>query len=327
MGKAIQQIPHEFMQQLVEYDWPGNVRELSNIIERATILTSGDAFQGEVPATERMASSSKSLSEFERDQILLVLQQTGWRIRGAGGAPERLLASNRPDRIEDRGENQQQRQAARSDRRSEINDYMNDTPIRDFWSNHPVWGAWAVTRPFRRAAWSGVTGWVDYGWTEPVPYSYGENVYYDNGDVYYGDDAVATEEEYAMQAEDIVASAPELPAEESQWMPLGVFALTRDGQSSGPAPTLFLQLVISKEGILAGTLHDTKTDTSQTIEGMVDKESQRTAWNVVGKPRPIMETGIYNLTQDTAPSLAHFADGTTQQVLMVRLEDPQGQQQ
>lgn len=240
--------------------------------------------------------------------------------------PDRPLASNRPDRIEGRGENQQQRQAARSDRRSEINDYMNDTPIRDFWSDHPVWGAWAVTRPFRRAAWSGVTGWVDYGWTEPVPYSYGENVYYDNGYVYYGDEAVATEEEYAMQAEDIVASAPELPAEESQWMPLGVFALPQDGQSAGPAPTLFLQLVISKEGILAGTLHDTKTDTSQTIEGMVDKESQRTAWNVVGKTRPIMETGIYNLTQDTAPALAHFADGTTQQVLMVRLEDPQGQQ-
>ena len=109
-------------------------------------------------------------------------------------------------------------------------------------------------------------------------------------------------------------------------MPLGVFALTPDGQSSGPPPTLFLQLVISKQGIISGTLHDSKSNSTQTIEGMVDKESQRTAWNVVGKPRPIMETGIYNLTQDTSPALVHFADGTTQQVLMVRLEDPQGQQ-
>jgi hypothetical protein len=35
-----------------------------------------------------------------------------------------------------------------------------------------------------------------------------------------------------------------------------------------------------------------------------------------------METGIINLTQDTTPVLIHFADGTTQQWLLVRLEKP-----
>lgn len=35
-----------------------------------------------------------------------------------------------------------------------------------------------------------------------------------------------------------------------------------------------------------------------------------------------METGINNLTQDTAPALVHFAGGQTQQWLMVRLEEP-----
>jgi hypothetical protein len=186
-----------------------------------------------------------------------------------------------------------------------------------------MWGAWAISRPFRWAAWGGVTGWVDYGWTEPSYYNYGENVYYEDGSVYYGDQAVATEEEYAAQAEAIAASAPETPPEQSEWMPLGVFALTPDGQKSGPAPTLFLQLVISKQGIISGTLNDQSTNTTQTIEGMVDKASQRAAWNVVGKTRPIMETGIANLTQDSAPALIHFADGTTQQWLMVRLDDPQ----
>ena len=31
-------------------------------------------------------------------------------------------------------------------------------------------------------------------------------------------------------------------------MPLGVFAITQDGEASGPEPTLYLQLAISKQG-------------------------------------------------------------------------------
>jgi hypothetical protein len=36
-----------------------------------------------------------------------------------------------------------------------------------------------------------------------------------------------------------------------------------------------------------------------------------------------MEVGIGNLTKDTAPALVHFPDGSTQQVLLVRVEKPQ----
>jgi hypothetical protein len=212
------------------------------------------------------------------------------------------------------------------ERRDEIRDQIHDHPIRDFWSDHPLWGAWAITRPFRWATWGAITGWVGYGWSDPVYYSYGDNVYYEDNSVYYGDQVVATTEEYAQQAEAIAASAPEVAPDKAEWMPLGVFALTPDGQASGPDPTLFLQLAISKEGIISGTLHNSATNSTQTIEGMADKASQRAAWNVAGKTRPIMETGISNLTQDTAPALVHFADGQTQQWLMVRLEDPAAKQ-
>ena len=153
-------------------------------------------------------------------------------------------------------------------------------------------------------------------------YAYGDNVYYSDDQVYYGDQPVATAEQYAQQAETIVANAPEVAPDKAEWMPLGVFALTPDGQASGPEPSLFLQLAISKEGIISGTLHNSATNSTQTIEGMADKETQRVAWTVVGKTRPIMETGIANLTKDTSPALVHFADGQTQQWLMVRLEDP-----
>jgi len=228
------------------------------------------------------------------------------------------MAANRPERVENRQEMRQNR----VDRRSEILDQIDDHPIRDFWSDHPLWGAWAITRPFRWATWGGLTGWVNYGWSEPTAYAYGDNVYYQDDQVYYGDEAVATAEEYAEQAEQIATSAPEVAPDKAEWMPLGVFALTPDGQKSGPEPTLFLQLAISKEGIIAGTLNNSATEQTQTIEGMADKKTQRCAWTVAGKTRPIMETGIVNLTENTAPALVHFESGETQQWLMVRLEEP-----
>lgn len=168
-----------------------------------------------------------------------------------------------------------------------------------------------------------MTGWLGYGAEEPAYYNYGEEVYYQDDQVYYGDQPVATTEEYAEQADQLAASAPaEIPAQ-SEWMPLGVFALTPDGQKTGPEPTLSLQLAVSKQGILNGTLYNSATNTTQEVEGMADKASQRCAWTVKDKPRPLMETGIANLTENTAQALVHFADNQTQQWLMVRLDDPE----
>ncbi len=55
---------------------------------------------------------------------------------------------------------------------------------------------------------------------------------------------------------------------------------------------------------------------------MTDKKRQRVPWCVAGQKRPIMETGISNLPQDSSPALIYFADGQTQQWLMVRLPEP-----
>jgi len=147
-------------------------------------------------------------------------------------------------------------------------------------------------------------------------------VYYDSGQVYYGDQPVATTQQYAEQAAAIAADVPaQQPAPEDS-MPLGVFAVTSDGKSNDSNPTMYLQLAVSKQGVINGTLQNTATDSVQSIEGMVDKETQRAAWTVEGKQWPVMETGIGNLTQDTTPALVHFADGTTQQWLLVRLDQP-----
>jgi formate hydrogenlyase transcriptional activator len=49
-GKAIEQIAKRTMDALQRYALPGNVREPRNIIERATILSSGPALHVELPA-------------------------------------------------------------------------------------------------------------------------------------------------------------------------------------------------------------------------------------------------------------------------------------
>ena len=91
MGKTISSIPRRTMEQLQQYGWPGNVRELSNVIERAMILTTGDSLLVEIPTLGPGSRRSRmTLNEGMREQILRVLQDTGWRIRGAGGAAEIL---------------------------------------------------------------------------------------------------------------------------------------------------------------------------------------------------------------------------------------------
>lgn len=91
MGKSIKSIPRRTMDQLQRYSWPGNVRELSNIIERAMILTTDDMLRVELPSGARSAAAARmTLKENERAQIVQALRETGWRIRGAGGAAETL---------------------------------------------------------------------------------------------------------------------------------------------------------------------------------------------------------------------------------------------
>ncbi|MFN7290341.1 MAG: hypothetical protein ACK5YR_23120 [Pirellula sp.] len=232
-------------------------------------------------------------------------------------------SENRATNQAGRVENRQQLQDDRFQRRDEVRDQVQDNyPRLDFWSDYPGWAAMRITRPYRWATWGAVAGWVGYGVSEPVSYSYGETIYYEGDTVYQGGQPVASTEEYTQQAEAIVASAPEVAPANADWLPLGVFALSQDGQPTGPAPTIFLQLAISKEGVIRGTLNNTLTGKTQDVEGMVDKKSQRCAWTAVDQSRPIMETGISSLTQDTAPALVHFADGQTQQWLMVRLEEP-----
>ena len=156
----------------------------------------------------------------------------------------------------------------------------------------------------------------------PAYCDYGSTVYYEGDTVYYEGEPVATAEEYASQAATIASNVPEVDPDNVEWLPLGVFALAEKDGSVEDA-TLYLQLAISKEGIIAGTFQNTATNDSFEVEGTIDRESQRAAWGPVGKSWPIMETYIYNLTENEAGALLHFEDGQTQQWTLVRLDEPE----
>ena len=148
----------------------------------------------------------------------------------------------------------------------------------NWWNNHPWgdrWGWPGNANWWAAAGWGNVSSWIPYGWSQPIYYNYGDNVYYDDGSVYYGDQVVATADEYAQQAEAIATSIPpDVKPTAEDWMPLGVFALTQDGESANDEPTMFLQLAVSKQGIIAGTFQNTTSGAVKQVEGMVDKETQ-----------------------------------------------------
>ena len=130
-------------------------------------------------------------------------------------------------------------------------------------------------------------------------------------------------DEYADQAEQLATEVPKVENPDAmEWLPLGVFALTQDGVADA-VPNMFLQLAVSKEGIIAGTYQNKSTGQIESVEGMVDKKSQRAAMTIAGKNTPIVETGFANLTKNETRVLVHFADGQTQQWLMLHVENPQ----
>jgi transcriptional regulator with GAF, ATPase, and Fis domain len=90
-GKRIETITKESLAALQQYSWPGNIRELRNVVERAMITTAGPRLTIAVPTASPAAiRRSGKLVDVEREHIRSVLERTGWRIRGAGGAADRL---------------------------------------------------------------------------------------------------------------------------------------------------------------------------------------------------------------------------------------------
>lgn len=170
---------------------------------------------------------------------------------------------------------------------------------------------------WRAATWAGVNGWLGYGWSDPY--------YYDSG--YPVTVSQGSGTEYITQDDTPVQNAPPVqqpPASTDNWMPLGVFALSSN-QNASADPTMFLQLVLGKDGTIAGSYYNSSTDQVYPITGVVDQATQKAVWkNTPEEGAPIFQTGIYNLTKDASTVSVTYSDGSIQDWFLVRIKDTGG---
>jgi hypothetical protein len=184
-------------------------------------------------------------------------------------------------------------------------------------------GKWAIAS----------TAWAVWGWgtvggycgcgDEGAYYDYGGNVTYDDDTVYYGDQPVASAEQYYDQAEQLADTGQE--AKNDEWLPLGVFAVISDPTQTETDKVI--QLAVNKEGVIRGNLNDFLADKVIPLVGAVDKENQRVAVRMEDNESIVMETGLYNLTNDEVPVLIHFAADKQEARTLMRLVPPENQKE
>jgi hypothetical protein len=200
---------------------------------------------------------------------------------------------------------------------------------------HPAWNTthpgawyaagWAGNTAWNAPAWSAVAGYclssaASGGSVAPVDYDYGGSVVYQDNDVYVNGDNVGTAQDYNQQALNLAAQGQQADAPPTdEWKALGVFALAQTGEKTSND---IFQLAVNKEGVIRGNYYDGLMDSTTPVYGSVDKKSQRAAWTIGKAKNRVFEAGIYNLTQPQCPCLVHIGTQMTNQMLMVRVEQP-----
>jgi hypothetical protein len=227
--------------------------------------------------------------------------------------------------------------ARRVERAAQVRDRIRELYYREnhpfvywwhyMWTNHPVWSWWRVTAPYRWADWSSVSSWCGYSgsYAQPVTYEYTDDGTYANGQ------EVTVDDEYSKQARELAAAGAQLlqqkidtqEADKLEWLPLGVLALCK---SEDGDPTMFLQLAISREGIVAGSFANTTNNENLSVQGGADRESTRLAVTIGDQDDVVVETGLYNVTEQQSSALVHYQDGTRENWMLVKMPDPQGKQ-
>jgi hypothetical protein len=214
----------------------------------------------------------------------------------------------------------------------------NDFPFRFGWWDQarwfgPRWYHWdsfARSRPWYWWAWATaprLNNWFVYDWQTPYYWDYGpgEYIYYDDGAIYVNGRWHQPAPVYYTNTVRIVEEAPDWTPEEAaeqEWLPLGVFAITREGMAEAD---VLVQLAVTQDGVLGGSATDQRSGVVYAIEGTVDKQSQRAVWGYTNEQgeRVVMETSIFNLTQPEATGLIHLSPNDIEVIELVRLEAPE----
>lgn len=222
----------------------------------------------------------------------------------------------------------------------DVQDYHDDL-FDDQWWGSSSWGSsyyppnysypanpWWWWYP---ASWNTVSSIVSE--PEPIYYDHELTVIVEGDQVYQNGQAPVPAAEYRAEAIQLATAVDQPPPPEpvamagltSQtvepaWIPLGVWALTQEEKGDA---VMFFQISVNKEGVISGGYQNVMTGESKPIAGSVDKETQRVAWRIGDNTNTVIETGLFNLTEDVTTAAMHFGDQQTQTWLMVRLPAPE----
>jgi hypothetical protein len=168
--------------------------------------------------------------------------------------------------------------------------------------------------------------WFNWGWPTTYYWDYGlgEYIYCYDGAVYVNGRWYAPMPTYYQQTVLLAESAPVLPPEQAvavEWLPLGVFAVTQEGIFNAE---VLVQLAVTPEGVLSGTVSNQATGATYDVKGTVDKNTQRAVWTYTNEngAQIAMETSIFNLTQPEATGLVHYGPNNIKVIQLVRLAEP-----
>jgi hypothetical protein len=188
---------------------------------------------------------------------------------------------------------------------------------------HP--GCWFAAGWVAGAAWSYPTYAVfaDYCGMNAAAapdYDYGSTVVFQNDNVYVNGQDGGTAQNYAEIATALATQGQAAsPAPNEDWKPLGVFALVQGDEKTS---NNIFQLAVNKDGVIRGNYYEGLTDTTTEVYGQVDKKTQQAAWTIGKKQDRVFEAGAWNLTQPQCPCLLHLGTQKTQQLLLVRIDQP-----
>ena len=113
---------------------------------------------------------------------------------------------------------------------------------------------------------------------------------------------------------------PTVEGQPEEWLPVGVWALIQHEQGDA---TMFVQLSIDKDGLVAGAFKNIMTGDELPIIGRLDRKTQRVAWHFGEAAQTVYETGLSSLQNDVASVFVHFGENQTQTWLLVRLPSPE----
>jgi hypothetical protein len=240
------------------------------------------------------------------------------------------------DRLDRNGDNF--RRNADSIRRDFRDRDRDDLPFRfGWWDDRRFdrgFGPWGFTswrdRPWYWWGWTNapfLDSWLAYGWGRPYYWDYGPNgyIYYQDNQIYQNGQPYMAADKYYRQVYDLAHSAPALSQDQAakmEWMPLGVFAVTSEGQQEEDR---MLQLAVNKQGVLSGTYYNKSNNGAHPLVGRVDDQTHKAAWYFADgtNDQIVFETSLDNLTEPQSTMMVHFTPGNVGVRQLVRLERPE----